>query len=261
MANFDINKGTGVTGVLVLDIAGAISIDDKSALQNAIQQIMKGNSFFIICDMSKVESVDASFVGMLLEFRRDLLSNNGNLVLASLKLDVLEYLNSLEEKLIFKIYNDVKNALDYYKWEYEGVAEEIVLSFPPDLALVPPIRQFAKRISEDKGYGKKDTFRIETIVDEICNNAVEHGSEALEEDVALRILIDREKIEISVTNKSRPEKGDDIRKMAKFLNQPNTSIEDSRGRGLALVRMLSNDVKIENSEEGTSVHVTKIREE
>jgi hypothetical protein len=38
-------------------------------------------------------------------------------------------------------------------------------------------------------------------------------------------------------------------------------VDDKRGRGLALIRMLSNDMDVEITECGTTVHVTKLREE
>ena len=260
MITTEIKKNTGVVGVTVLSLAGELLDDDISVVVEVFKKILKGNSLFVVCDLTELKKISASSIGHLLNFRRNLLENNGNLVLANLHLDVLEFINSLEDKLLFKVYSDVKSAIDFFRWEYEGEADEIALNFPSDLAVIPPIRQFAKRIAEEKGYSKKDSFRIETIVDEVCNNAVEHGGNK-KNDIILRILIDREKIEISVTNTSLSENRDSIKKMAKYLNQPNTALGDSRGRGLALVRMLSNDVVIENIGDGTSVRVTKVREE
>ena len=49
--------------------------------------------------------------------------------------------------------------------------------------------------------------------------------------------------------------------MTNYLATPKASFHDKRGRGLALVKMLSNEFKIENSDVGTCVHVTKLRED
>jgi len=73
--------------------------------------------------------------------------------------------------------------------------------------------------------------------------------------------IDRKKIEITVTNQSDPEKIESLRKMSEYLSAPKASFHDARGRGLALVKMLSNDFQIDSSDIGTCVHVTKLREE
>jgi anti-sigma regulatory factor (Ser/Thr protein kinase) len=119
-----------------------------------------------------------------------------------------------------------------------------------------------RRIVKQKGYNEKDAFRIETIVDEICNNAVEHGSHGAEgNEINLTVGIDRKKIEISVSNKIDPDKKESLKKMAEYLANPKGAFHETRGRGLALVKMLSNNFQINNSESGTCVQVTKFREE
>jgi len=176
-------------------------------------------------------------------------------------MDVFERVHSLDADKIFTSYKDVRSAISLYYWEYQGQVEKITLNFPSELSFVPPVRQMVRRIAKQKNYSNKDAFRIETIVDEICNNAVEHGIQTDDKEVEACIAIDRKKIEITVTNQSDPEKIESLRKMSEYLSAPKASFHDTRGRGLALVKMLSNDFQIDSSDVGTCVHVTKLREE
>ena len=118
------------------------------------------------------------------------------------------------------------------------------------------------RIARQKGYGQRDSFRIETIVDEVCNNAVEHGPSKAKKNVDLNIKIDRDKIEIEVINVSDPDKLENLKAISKSVAKaPDPKMGQKRGRGLTLIKMLANDLSINFSGEGTSVLVTKLREE
>ncbi len=176
-------------------------------------------------------------------------------------MDVLETLNALDADKIFKIFVDVRSAANYYYWEFQGQKEQVSINFPSELSFVPPIRALIRRITKQKRYSNKDAFRIETIVDEICNNAVEHGSREEGKEIGVKVNIDRDKIELAISNKTDPDKLDALKKMSKYLSKPKTALQEKRGHGLTLVKLLTNDFKIDNSQSGTCVSVTKLREE
>jgi len=163
---------------------------------------------------------------------------------------------------IFKFYNELRSAVNAYNWEIERKAEKVWLSFPPELQFVPAVRQMVSRVARQKGYTQRDAFRIETIVDEVCNNAVEHGSIKDARNIDLTISIDRDKIQLEVINASDPEKIEALEALSKSVAKMSSpKMGDKRGRGLSLIKMLSNGLDINCSTEGTSVHVTKLREE
>ncbi len=249
--------------ITIISLRGKLGHNTIKKIRQAFDSIIAKEKVFVVADMSDVEYISSASVGELMGCRTSLMEKDGDLVLAGLKIEVLETLSALDADKIFKLYKDVRSAINLYYWEYQGQVEKINLTFPSELNFVPPVRQLVRRIAEQKDYSSKDAFRIETIVDEICNNAVEHGSMAEGEgrEVEVSVSIDRKKIEISISNTSDPEKVDMLKKMSKYLSSPKVSFHDKRGRGLALVKMLSNDFQIDSSDYGTCVHVTKIREE
>ncbi len=257
----EINQSKDAEEVIVVTLTGDIGHNTIKRIHDTFNQILKGDKHFVVADMSKVNSITSAAIGELMGCRTSLIEKNGDLVFAGMTMDVLETVNALDADKIFTIYKDLRSAINLYYWQCQGQVEEVTLSFPSELSFVPPVRQMVRRITKQKNYSNKDAFRIETIVDEICNNAVEHGSNVEGKEVDVSIAIDRKKIEITITNKSNPEKIESLRKISEYLASPKASFHDKRGRGLALVKMLSNKFQIDSSEIGTCVHVTKLREE
>jgi len=247
--------------VIIVSVKGEMGHSSIKKIRQTFDQILKGDKLFVVVDMSEVELVSSAAIGELMGCRTALIEKEGDMVLAGMQMDVFERVHALDADKIFTFYKDVRSAINLYYWEYQGQVEQIVLSFPSELSFVPPVRQMVRRIAKQKNYSNKDAFRIETIVDEICNNAVEHGIHSDGKEVEVLISIDRKKIEITITNQSDPEKIESLKKMSEYLSAPQASFHDKRGRGLALVKMLSNDFQIDSSDIGTCVHVTKLRED
>jgi anti-sigma regulatory factor (Ser/Thr protein kinase) len=136
------------------------------------------------------------------------------------------------------------------------------ISFPPHIAIVPAVRNFVSRVMVNKGYSDRDGFRVETIVDEICNNAVQYGSSDKGHNVTLRVKVDWGKVEIDAENVSSVDEKDRLKKHMESLKSDVPLQGDStRGRGLALVKMLASEMTAETTDTGTMVHVTKLKEE
>ncbi len=243
-------------------LKGPLSGAEQAELDRVFENIIQGHPPFVVAEMSETTIFTSSALGNFMNYRKKLVERNGDLVFAGLSLDIRSLLNLLGANRIFRMYNDTQTAINAYRWEKEHLRQATHLSFPSDLKFVPAVRQFVSRITKQKNYGSRDSFRIETIVDEVCNNAVEHGNNTAGRNVELTMNIDRERVELQVTNATNPEKVDMLREMSKsVLNSPQPSLEQKRGRGLALIKMLSNDLRIGFSEEGTSVHVTRLRGE
>jgi len=246
--------------VIVWRIEGDLDSNCIESLKNHFAKILESKKNHAIADMSKVTYISSAAVGELMGCRQTLSEKGGDLVFAGLNLDIKTKLNHLGAHKIFKFHTDLRTAINAYAWEVQQKPEKVWLSFPPELIFVPPVRQLVSRIARQKGYGQRDSFRIETIVDEVCNNAVEHGAPDKVRDIELFIKIDRKKIDIEVVNVSDPRKINSLKAISKsILGTSEKKLE--RGRGLSLIKMLSNDLSIDFSGKGTTVHVIKLREE
>jgi anti-anti-sigma factor len=248
--------------VLLWKIEGSLDSDSIEVINREFTSVIGLKQNFLVAEMSDVSFVSSAAMGQLMGHRQSLVEKGGDLVIAGLNLDIKTKLSLMGATKIFKFYNELRAAVNAYNWEIERTAEKVWLSFPPELMFVPSVRQMVSRIARQKGYTQRDSFRIETIVDEVCNNAVEHGSATVKRNIDLNIAIDRDKIKLEVINASDPDKIETLKALSKSVTKtPDPKAGEKRGRGLSLIKMLSNDLTINSSTDGTSVHVTKLREE
>ncbi len=244
------------------EMKGPLDSDSIGYINEEFGSVLESKQTFLVAEMSGVTHVSSAAIGQLMGCRQLLMERGGDLVITGVSLDIKSKLSAMGATKIFKFYNELRSAINAYRWEVERKSERLSLSFPPELQFVPPVRQMASRIVRQKGYTNRDAFRIETIVDEVCNNAVEHGSERIKKNIDLIITVNRDKIELEVVNASDPEKLETLRALASSMpTKPDAKPGDKRGRGLSLIKMLSNNLDINFSGDGTSVHVTKLREE
>ena len=248
--------------LMMWKIDGDLDSDSIGYIHKEFDLVLETDQKFLIAEMSGVSAVSSAALGQLMGCRQMLVERGGDLVITGVNLDVKSKLSAMGAMKIFKFYNEMRSAINAYHWEVERKSEKLLLSFPSELQFVPPVRQMVSRIARQKGYTPRDSFRIETIVDEVCNNAVEHGSLKEKKNIDITVTIDQKKIELEVVNASDPEKMAHLKELSKSVSKaPNAHLGERRGRGLALIQMLSNDLDIKFSGEGTSVHVTKLREE
>ncbi len=244
------------------------SNDEVRSEQGIYEQLLRGFEHnypvFLIVDLKKVNYCPSSFIAIMMEWRKKLLEANGDVVFVGLGFDLRSELSSLGIHKIFSLYPDISTALNRYSWKYADNTQKVTLSFPQRLKTVPAIRQLMSRTALAKGYNQKEAFRIETIVDEICNNAIEHGEHSNENNITISLGITKNRIEVNVHGKSDPEKIKKLKKISQAIKNkenPAPEMETTRGRGLALVKMLSDDLKIHFSTNQTSVNVTRVKEE
>jgi len=259
----EIREVPGTDMIKVMHFSGELVSECVMQINQVFSDLTDQKQLFVIAEMSAVTLISSAALGEFMGCRKRLLEQGGDLVFSGIKIDIRTKLNLMGATKIFRIYTDVRSAIAAYNWEIGHKPEKINLKFPPFLKIVPPIRQLVSRIAKQKGYGNRDSFRIETIVDEICNNAIEHGRNQVGELIDLSITIDPDKIEIDVTNISDPVK---LETLTTLLVPDNGSDKKNkadlkRGRGLTLIKMLSDELSVDSTEQGTSVHVKKVREE
>ena len=76
-------------------------------ISQTFDDIIKDENFFVVVKMSDVTSISSPVIGELMGCRMSLLNNNGDLVLAGLRMEILETLNALDADKIFKIFVDI----------------------------------------------------------------------------------------------------------------------------------------------------------
>ena len=260
--NIEITDIPSMPEVCLVRLNGDLDIDSVSAIDRCFSRHADSTKKHAIADMSNVTLVASAALGKLLGIKRRFVERGGDLVLAAMSLELKMKFVLMGANKIFKIHNDLRSAMNAYAWEVKHETEHIRLSFPSQLAIVPAVRNFVSQVMLHKGYNDRDSFRIETIVDEICNNAVQYGSHEEHDNITLRIKVDWEKVELDAENISDPGKGDMLRMyMNNMKNDVRIHEDEKRGRGLALVKMLASELKADVTDKGTMVHVTKLKEE
>ena len=243
-------------------IAKERNAPSATKIAELFDQFLQDKKHFMVVELSCLTFISSAVVGVLMGCKRRFLEKNGNLVLVGVSAQLKTKLSLMGADKIFNFYSTIRSAISHFEWEYEKREEITHISFPADLRYVPAIRRFVSQIAMQKGYTRRDCFRIEAIADEICNNAVEHGlNTAPESQVSLRSVIAPDKIDIYVENKTNKEKVKEIEKSIEAANNQVNLNNQSRGRGLSLVKKLSKDLEFEIGEKGTTVHVTKLRED
>ena len=162
----------------------------------------------------------------------------------SKNMDIRAKFTSMGATKIFRIFNDVRSALNAFKWQ-QGLAPEVINLTFLQIFIWSSGKAIGQQNRKAKGYGNKDSFRIETIIDEICNNAIEHGK-GWRSEYQCKIDIDQKQIEFDVINTSDPE---NWKPLSTSLNQRmNRKIHsERRGRGLSLIKMLSDELSVDCS--------------
>ena len=248
--------------VCLIRLSGDLDVRSASVFDRCLFDFAVNGKKFAIVDLSAVTAIGSVALGKFLELKRRFVERGGDLVLAAINLEIKTKCLLMGIDKVFKMYSDLHSALNAYAWDIMHEAENAVLSFPPQIGLVPAVRRFVGSVMAQKGYCGRDCFRVETIVDELCNNAVEYGSKKGNDNVTLRLRVDWEKIELDAENVSDPEKRDQLNA---FMSTVSCEVphdgDFQRGRGLALVKLLSSDFSADITDTGTIVHITKIKED
>jgi anti-anti-sigma factor len=245
--------------IILLHFQGELNATDCEATAKIFQDIIDSKKYFIIALMENVTFVSSPFLGELMGCKLRLNEKGGNLVIVGLGYELREKLIQMGADKIFQFYPDTHTAYNHYHWEYTQTAQVVKLSLPPKLQAVPAVRRFIAGIARQKGYTARDAFRIETIVDEIANNAIEHGDSS-QPEVFLELKIDRKKFELSVRNKTLMDKANQLKYVIES-NKETSGSSDQRGRGLSLVKLISNSINVSIDNAGTEVKITKMRED
>jgi anti-sigma regulatory factor (Ser/Thr protein kinase) len=139
----------------------------------------------------------------------------------------------------------------------------IMITLPTSAYFMSGIRDFTlNMIKNTTSFSEKWAFRFQSVVDELCNNAIEHGS-APGSDIRITFIHKKDEyLEIQVedtgTGKTKLT-AEELEKVYKSRKEPGYIFKGIRGRGLVkIVGEWTDEIKFENRKEGgTKVMVKK----
>ena len=128
---------------------------------------------------------------------------------------------------------------------------------PSRLSEVPGVRERFERATRDLGVPDAEIDVWKLILTELLNNSIEHGCAGPNEQVVVRWVIEADRIEVAVTD---PSEGNVDEESFAESDAGDFTIT-GRGAGLFLIREFSDEVRVEDADDGgTTVVVIKSRE-
>jgi anti-sigma regulatory factor (Ser/Thr protein kinase) len=140
--------------------------------------------------------------------------------------------------------------------------QEFKFEMPANLEFVPAIRVAIQSIAFIFGFNDKEAYEIEFVVDEICNNAIEHGSKGKDNTITMECKFDKQYVEIIVKDSGSPHfKVDEILKEGqRLMEEESVKLKLDlfrRKRGLIIVQKYVDKLDISSSPDGTIVKIVK----
>lgn len=255
-----LHAGPGPEGFALIRLSGPLDIGSLAPLNDAFETLVAQRRCMVVVDCEEVLFISSPAVGVLMGARRRMQECGGDLVVAGLGPDLLEKMNLMGANRVFRFYPDTDAAFRGFHWENLEQQERLSLELPARGAYVPSLRRIVSGVLQQKGYSVKESFRVETIVDELANNAIEHGDPE-QKKFFIDLGLSKKKVEIAVRNAHLPMDPSTLARVREKFMNPVVDDESIRGRGLALVKMLSSQVDLQIDSGNTLVRVTKMREE
>ena len=132
---------------------------------------------------------------------------------------------------------------------------KITITLPTNAYFMSGIRNFTLGLIRNMTeFSEQWAFRFQSIVDELCNNAIEHGSEPGKDITITFISTPKDSIEICVNDTGTAKnkmKAADLQKLIKERRDPSYINKGIRGRGLSkIVSEWTDELEIKDNEMG-----------
>lgn len=134
---------------------------------------------------------------------------------------------------------------------------KITITLPTTAYFLSGIRDFTLNLTKNlTGFSEQWAYRFQSMVDELCNNAIEHGSKREEEIKLTFISTQNESLEIIVEDTGTGPKrytGPEMRRLLEEKREAIAHIQymELRGRGLAqIVASWSDEIEFTNNAQG-----------
>ncbi len=137
----------------------------------------------------------------------------------------------------------------------ENKSTKITITLPTEAYFMSGIRDFTLNlIKNTTSFSEKWAFRFQSVVDELCNNAIEYGS-AKGSEIRITYLYQKDDYaEIIVEDTgtgAKPIKAADLQKLFNERKEPGYAFTGIRGRGLIkIVGEWTDEIKFTDKEQG-----------
>ena len=135
---------------------------------------------------------------------------------------------------------------------------DIELKIPSVVFYIEPVRAFIGNLAQSLGFPRKRVADIQLVLDEVCSNAVHHGSANATAGVKLRIAVDTHTLEILVrdTGPGNAREKNWLTRERLLEIEANRSPSSERGHGIFIAKSLSDTHEMQSNEVGgTDVRV------
>ena len=135
---------------------------------------------------------------------------------------------------------------------------DIKLKIPSAVFYIDPVRSFIGTLAKNLGFPRKRVADIQLVLDEICSNAVHHGSLDATVGIRLQIRSDAHSLEILVRDTGLGPKGQKNWLTRERLSEieANRSPSNESGHGIFIAKSLSDTYEMKiNAAGGTDVRV------
>lgn len=137
-----------------------------------------------------------------------------------------------------------------------GTMKKITIETSSDFIFVRGIRKCIAQTARDFGFNKQDSYHIETVVDELCNNAIEHGCKTNDEKIIVECWFSPEEMKLKVKDGGKQKF--DMEKVLELNNELKGVVEKNRrGRGLLMVKQLVDELSVKSNKDGKEVIIQK----
>ncbi len=126
----------------------------------------------------------------------------------------------------------------------------IELKVPSDVYYLESVRAFIGKLTETLRFSKKRIADIQLALDEICSNAVYHGSKCVSCGIQLQIFVDTNALEIVVCDQGGINTRDWLTPERLAEIQASRSPAGESGHGLYLIEHLTDDHKMQTNDVG-----------
>jgi anti-sigma regulatory factor (Ser/Thr protein kinase) len=124
---------------------------------------------------------------------------------------------------------------------------------------IPEIRTVIGHIARDFGFNDQEAYEIVLVIDEVCNNALEHGSKGKYKNVSLECKFDKQEVEITVKDSGSHQFNveEALKHNQELMEERTAKPMLERGLGLVIVQKCVDSLKIVSSSLGTEVKMVK----
>ena len=132
----------------------------------------------------------------------------------------------------------------------------MIIKIPAKLNFIAGVRVCIAYVAYNFGFSESEVYQIETIVDELCSNAIEHGSKSEDDVVILECVFSKGELELKVKDTGNEKFNvEEVFAINKRKMEQGWKAKElyERGRGLIIVQRLVDNLDIKMTNEGTMV--------